>query len=273
MENQELLEQVTEVIIFGESFNIYGDINNPLFLAVEVAEKIEYSTDKVGQMLELVDDDEKLTDTIYRAGQRREVWFLTEAGLYELLMQSRKRLAKRFKHEIKVMLHEIRLGMYQRRAINRQNDNTLSIAGATIMFRNFSGKQTEYNRKGDRNFCVLLDSVTADQLLADGWNIKSLKKKNEDDEQRYYVQVTVRYDNFPPRIYMYVGRKKTLLDEETVGLLDKAELSNVDLVISPSNWNVNGGSGVKAYVKTMHATIAEDVFASKYDYDDDVPFN
>ena len=47
----------------------------PLFLAVDVAEMIEYSVDKTHQMLELVDDDEKLTDTIYRAGQKRGMVF------------------------------------------------------------------------------------------------------------------------------------------------------------------------------------------------------
>ena len=51
------LEEVTEVVIFGEKFNIYGNIEAPLFLGIDVAEMIEYDTDKVGQMLELVDDE------------------------------------------------------------------------------------------------------------------------------------------------------------------------------------------------------------------------
>lgn len=104
------LEEVKTVAIMHTDFNVYGTTANPLFLASDVAEMIEYSSDKVGQMLELVDDDEKLTDTIYRAGQKREMWFLTENGLYELLMQSRKPLAKRFKAEIKKVLQQIRRG-------------------------------------------------------------------------------------------------------------------------------------------------------------------
>ena len=63
------LEEVKTVAIMHTDFNVYGTTENPLFLASDVAEMIEYSSDKVGQMLELVDDDEKLTDTIYRAGQ------------------------------------------------------------------------------------------------------------------------------------------------------------------------------------------------------------
>ena len=45
-------------------------------------------------MMNNVDADEKLTYTIRNAGQGREMWFLTEDGLYEVLMQSRKPVAK-----------------------------------------------------------------------------------------------------------------------------------------------------------------------------------
>ena len=100
---------VESIVVLNTNFNMYGTIDKPLFLAADVAELIEYSTDKVGQMLENVDDDEKLTDTIYRGGQKREVWFLTENGLYELLMQSRKPIAKKFKAEIKKILNQIQI--------------------------------------------------------------------------------------------------------------------------------------------------------------------
>ena len=46
----------------------------------------------------IVDDDERLLRTLFGAGQNREVWFLTEDGLYEALMQSRKPIAKMFKN-------------------------------------------------------------------------------------------------------------------------------------------------------------------------------
>ena len=102
------LTVINEQEVLGKNFTIYGSIENPLFLAKDVAEWIEYDTDKVGQMINSVDDDEKLTTTIKWSGQHRNMWFLTENGLYEVLMLSRKPIAKQFKKEVKKVLHQLR---------------------------------------------------------------------------------------------------------------------------------------------------------------------
>ena len=93
----------------GHVLDIYGTKEEPLFLAVDVARMIDYSVGNTGQMLNGVDPDEKLTLTIQGAGQRRNMWFLTEYGLYEVLMQSRKPIARRFKSSVKRILKDIRL--------------------------------------------------------------------------------------------------------------------------------------------------------------------
>ena len=93
----------------GHELNIYGTTEEPLFLAVEVAKMIDYSVGNTGWMLNTVDEDEKLTLEILRAGQRRQMWFLTEDGLYEVLMQSRKPIARRFKRAVKDILKDLRL--------------------------------------------------------------------------------------------------------------------------------------------------------------------
>ena len=92
--------------ILGRQFQIYGTVENPLFLAKDVAEWIEHSD--VSMMLRSVDEDEKLTQTLFVSGQNRDYWFLTESGLYEVLMLSRKPIAKQFKKEVKRILHEVR---------------------------------------------------------------------------------------------------------------------------------------------------------------------
>ena len=157
----------------------------------------------------------------------------------------------------------------------------LEIESARIVFRNFSGEEGRFNAKGDRNFCVLLDRRDADILSKDGWNIKYLHPRDDNEEPQPYLSVKVNYNNIPPKVVLITSRGKTILDEESVGSLDWAELENVDLVIRPYNWSVNGKSGVKAYLKSGYFTIVEDKFESKY-YDlpdnapssieDDMPF-
>lgn len=77
--------------VLSKEFKIYGDIENPLFLAKDVAEWIDYSESNVSKMLKKVDEEEKTVRTISTSGNyKTRVYFLTEDGLYEVLMQSRK---------------------------------------------------------------------------------------------------------------------------------------------------------------------------------------
>ena len=103
------LKIIKQQEVLGKNFKIYGDFDNPLFLAKDVAEWIEYNKTKNGYydtstMLRTVDEDEKPLRTIFRAGQNRKMWFLTEDGLYKVLMQSREPIAKQFKKEVKKIL-------------------------------------------------------------------------------------------------------------------------------------------------------------------------
>lgn len=104
---------INEQEVLGKHFAVYGTVDEPLFVAKDVAEWIEYDVSSVNKMLDKIDEDEKLVGTLFRSGQNREAWFLTENGLYEVLMQSRKPLAKEFKKKVKEILKSIRKhGLY-----------------------------------------------------------------------------------------------------------------------------------------------------------------
>ena len=100
------LQVIEERDLLGKDFRMYGTVDEPMFLAKDVATWIEHS--QVSKMLSELDQDEKLMGTIFLSGQNREAWFLTEDGLYEVLMQSRKPIAKEFKKRVKDILRSIR---------------------------------------------------------------------------------------------------------------------------------------------------------------------
>lgn len=106
------LQVVDSREVLGFEFKIYGDFENPLFLAKDVANWIEHT--HTTKMLENIDVDEKVkylcTNSTGVLQANTEYWFVTEDGLYEILMLSKKPIAKEFKKKVKEILKELRKG-------------------------------------------------------------------------------------------------------------------------------------------------------------------
>lgn len=141
----------------------------------------------------------------------------------------------------------------------------ITMEGVELLFRNFSGKEGEMNPKGQRNFCVVLEDDVAQAMAKDGFNVKQLKPREEDDEGKYFIKVKVNFESqWPPRIYLITSRGKTILGPEDMPVLDWTQITNSDLIVSPSNWKTASGSGVTLYLKSGYFTIYEDELDLKY---------
>ena len=161
-----------------------------------------------------------------------------------------------------------------------QKRDTLNIPDAELIFRNFAGKPTKFNKAGgSRSFGVILDQKDADLLVQQGWNIRQLQPRNNGDEPRYLLTIAVSYDNYPPKIAKKseLSKKVVYLNEDEIDCLDYDDIVHADIVVSPYHWEVNGNKGTKAYLKSLYVTIAEDPFAASFESadgiaDEDLPF-
>lgn len=140
------------------------------------------------------------------------------------------------------------------------------IEDAELIFRNFEGREGLYNTKGSRNFAVKLTEDMAQKMLSDGWNVKWPKPGDEaeEDTRSPYIQIQVGYKIRPPHIVMITSTARTSLTEDNVEVLDWANIETADLIAVASKWEVNGKTGIKAYLKSLFVTIEEDALERKY---------
>nr|DAG63508.1 MAG TPA: hypothetical protein [Caudoviricetes sp.] len=145
------------------------------------------------------------------------------------------------------------------------NVNNINIEGAIIIWKNFSGERDKFN-PGKRGFSVVIDdTVMADELRQEGWNVKDrpLPEGADDSEQEWALPVKLNMNRYT-QVWLIVGNHKTLLDEDTVSQLDVVDIVNCDISIRPYEWEMNGRTGITAYVDSMYVTIRENKFAEKY---------
>jgi hypothetical protein len=176
----------------------------------------------------------------------------------------------------------------------------LDVMNAEIIFRNFAGRATDFNDEGDRNFSVVIpDPEQAIAMQREGWNvqirprkaetraamkdaahtfderIEFLRSRNELDDAIFHLKVVVSY-KYPEKAAVglmksNISDKPVKLDADTIYILDKADIVNVDLTINPSWWQRSGRSGYTSYLKDMVVTIQESELRAKYAeyYDND----
>ena len=137
------------------------------------------------------------------------------------------------------------------------------IDNAKVMFRNFSGVASNYNQAVNRNFCVFLSDEVANKMEKEGWNIKWLRSR-EDEPPQAMLSVKVNFGNYPPKIFLVSDGNISKLTEENIKELDFAELAQVDLILRGYTWEVQGKTGIKAYLKEGYFVVVVDELAKKY---------
>ena len=152
--------------------------------------------------------------------------------------------------------------------INFASRGVVQIDNARIIYRNFAGAPSKFNREGDRNFAVVIeDQDIAEALTEKGWNVKIKPPREEGDEPFMFLPVKVKFNDRGPRVYLQNslgGRNRVTLDEDTVGLLDNVDITNVDLDIRPYDWDVQGKTGRTAYLQSICVTQEVDRFLDRY---------
>ena len=152
--------------------------------------------------------------------------------------------------------------------INFASRGVVQIDEARIIYRNFAGAPSKFNREGDRNFAVVIeDQDIAEALTEKGWNVKIKPPREEGDEPFMFLPVKVKFNDRGPRVYLQNdlgGRNRVMLDEETVGMLDHVDIVNVDLDVRPYDWDVQGKTGRTAYLQSICVTQEVDRFLDRY---------
>ena len=148
------------------------------------------------------------------------------------------------------------------------------VEGARIKFKNFAGEARQYNPAGQRNFVLCLPDELAQQLAAEGWNVKWKPGRHPEDPDEAQLVVKVKYNESDddhsrdPIAYLIQGRRKIALDGRTVATLDRLAPLNIDLVVRPYVWAINGNVGITAYLDEIYYTAVEGLSSKYADYEE-----
>ena len=124
-------------------------------------------------------------------------------------------------------------------------------------YRNFSGA-TKFGKSGKRTFTILMNESVGRQVEDLGWHVRWRDPRDEQEERTGLLDVEVRYDNYPPeRVTLTTGGDTNELDERNIDCLDAVDIGDAYVDLRPYNWEVNGKTGVKAYLHILEVTAKE----------------
>lgn len=147
--------------------------------------------------------------------------------------------------------------------------NILEIEDARIIYRNFAGVGSKYNREGDRNFAVIIpNEEIKEQLVEEGWNVKIKPPRDEDDSPFMFLPVKIKFNNRGPAAYVRSGDSVTRLNKDTIDMLDEIDIQSVDLDIRAYDWEVNDKTGRSAYLQAINVIQNIDRFGARYASED-----
>ena len=146
----------------------------------------------------------------------------------------------------------------------------LQIDDARIIYRNFAGAASKFNREGDRNFSIVIpDQEMADALVNEGWNVKIKAPREDGDVPFMTLPVKVKFNDRGPNVYLQTGNRMNRLDEDSIACLDQIDIVSVDLDVRPYDWVLDEGTkdekrGRSAYLQSIKVVQDVDRFASRF---------
>lgn len=145
----------------------------------------------------------------------------------------------------------------------------------SILYKNFAGRQTQFNSAGARNFSIeILNLGVAQDLYNKGYKIKDirLKEGEEPSQQRWQMPVKVSYNGWSvPQVYrvmkdLQTGEDSGLLPltESTISVLDSTPILSADILIRGAFFDYLGNVGFQTYLKTIYVRADEHVIDARY---------
>lgn len=131
-----------------------------------------------------------------------------------------------------------------------------------IYFKNFRGIDRFNPNNHKPTFAIFLEEEQAEQMKKEGWAVKYTKVSEdapEGAEPRPYIKVTIKFDGGRPSVVnMVIDGDRTVLDENSVKVLDAADISTMSIRIRPYVWDETGKHGAVAYLDKMNVYIEPD---------------